>query len=236
MQRLEELLDQDIQFTGISHVVELFPAPIPEQIPTDDEHYAVDEASELFRMSHWFGTTELYLPAGTTLTATTSNGESTVSAEDFLKFQLKYVTTETLYYLVSKTDTASEVAEILDFDAEYDKDDEYDPEGWLNEYNSDSFDQGIAYLDRLKEESADDLLSIIAEGCLDENYGLLRWPDENISDNWFAKNKYDEWDVRVAIVFEGKFNPYTSAEIIENGLMLDDYVIRSVIVRNYDEG
>ena len=59
MQHLEELLDQDIQFTGISRVVELFPAPIPETIPTDDEDYTVDEASELFRMSHWFGTTEL---------------------------------------------------------------------------------------------------------------------------------------------------------------------------------
>ena len=149
---------------------------------------------------------------------------------------MKHVTTETLYYLISKTDIASEVAEILDFDAEYDKDDEYDPEGWLNEYNRDNLDQGIAYLDRLRAETPDDLFSIIAAGCLDENYGLLQWPDENISDNWYAKNKYDEWDVRIAIVFEGKFNPYTSAEMIENGLMLDDYVIGNVIVRNYDEG
>jgi hypothetical protein len=46
---------------------------------------------------------------------------------------------------------------------------------------------------------------------------------------------YGQWEVPLMIVSKGKFSPYTEADY-DSGLMMDDYKLQRMYVRNYDEG
>jgi hypothetical protein len=240
MPSIAKLNTQEIYFHGVSHLVELFPAPIPDVIDTENGEYEIEDASELMQMSHWLGTTELYIPAGETVLAKTDDQELEITAIEFIALQLKKATLETLYYIINKTDTAPEIAEILDAEAEYENDENYDPEGWLNEYETDSLEDGLAFLARLKQNESDALFEIIARGCLDPHTGLTSWLEENILVEFDARHKYDNWPVRIAVVFEGEFTPYAPeswlSETRSEALSLDDWRTKWVWVRNYDEG
>lgn len=239
MESLYDLNSKVIHFHGVSHLVELFPAPIPDVIDTENGAYQIEDASDLMQMSHWLGTTELYIPAGETVTAKTEDLELEITATEFVKLQLKKATLETLYYIINKTETAPEIVEILDVEAEYENDKNYYPEGWLNEYNIESIENGLLYLARLKQEESDSLFQIIARGCLNPYTGLKGWLEENILIDFTARHKYDKWPVRIAVIFEGEFIPYAPeswlCEIRSEALSLDDWRTKWVWVRNYDE-
>jgi transcriptional regulator with XRE-family HTH domain len=240
MPTLLELNKNPVYFHGVSHLVELFPAPIPTVIETENGECEIEGASDLMQMSHWFGTTELYLPSGPTVTAKTEDEELEISAEDFIRFQLEKATPETLYYIINKTDADPDVAEILDGDAEYEKDENYDPETWLIEYDEDSLEDGVAFVARLKREEPDALFEILANCCLDADTGLANWLETEISDDFELRHGYDEWDVRIAVVFEGDFIPYASegwaAADHLSPLSLDHWTVKRIYVRNHDEG
>lgn len=240
MPSLAEMNSKDILFHGVSHLVELFPAPIPEVIESENGEFEIETASDLMQMSHWLGTTELYLPSGATVIAKTDEHELEIGALEFLKLQLEKASPETLYYLINKIDAQPELSEILDGDAEYEKDEDYYPEGWLNEYETDSLEQGLAFLARLKEEEPDALCDEIARCCLDPNTGLANWLEADIGDDFELRHNYDEWDVRIAVVFEGKFIPCAPEGWItshhSNALSLDDWTVKRIFIRNYDEG
>ena len=240
MPSLADMNSREIFFLGVSHLVELFPAPIPDMIDTENGAFEIDDASDLMQMSHWFGTTELFLPSGQTVLAKTDDRELEISAHDFITLQLKKATLATLYYIINKVDAASEITEILDGEAEYESDENYNPEGWLNEYETDSLEQGLAFLARLKEEEPDALFNEIARCCLDPNTGLANWLETDISDDFELRHDYDGWDVRIAVVFEGKFITFASEGWITddhpNPLSLDDWNVKRIYIRNYDEG
>lgn len=240
MSSISEINSKEIFFLGVSHIIELFPAPIPEVIETESGKAEIDTALDLMRMSHWFGTDELYLPSGSSVIAKTEEHEFEIDAAEFIKLQLKKASLETLYYIVNKVDASDAIVDILDFDAEHAKDDNYDPIVWLSEYQSDSLDQGVAFLARLREEEPSLLFDTIAKCCLDPYTGLVCWLQDDITDDFGLRHDYDDWAVRIAVVFEGKFFPYAPAGWIEadhsGPLSLDDWVVKSIFIRNYDEG
>ena len=226
---------QPVVFSGVSAVVELFPSPLPETIPTEADELEVESAEDWFRASHFFGTDELFIPNDSGVVARAGELEVRLEAREFLALQFRTVSLNTIYYLINKIDSASAIAEILDFDTEYELDDAYDPEGWLNEYQSEYFEQGLQFLGRLRAEHADQLFSILAEGVMDEDCGLKQHCETSLMFDPAAREKYAAWPVRIAMVFEGKFFPYLDGEVAEN-LLLDEFKISDVLIRNYDEG
>ena len=234
---LESLIasGEPVMFSGVSAVVELFPSPLPETIPTEPDELEVEGAEDWFRTSHFFGTDELFIPNDSGVVAKAGELEVPLEAHDFLALQFRTVSLNTIYYLINKIDTASAIAEILDFDTEYELDDAYDPEGWLNEYQSEYFEQGLQFLGRLRAEHADQLFSILAEGVMNDYCGLAKHWETSLMFNPEAREKYAAWPVRIAMVFEGKFFPYLDGEVAEN-LLLDEFKISDVLIRNYDEG
>jgi hypothetical protein len=155
----------------------------------------------------------------------------------FLRWQLERVSEETLWQLISKTDAS--VTELLDSDAEYEKDSDYDPENWLSVYAKDEYPgKAVAYIRRLREEVADEFYKVVVAAILDERYGLLNteWYETEIDGNLEqVRFAYGEWQVPLMIVSMGKFFPYISKDYDTN-LMMEDYKINNMFVRNYDEG
>ena len=234
---LESLIasGEPVMFSGVSAVVELFPSPLPEKIPTEPDESEVEGAEDWFSTSHFFGTDGLFIPNDSGVVAKAGELEVSLEAHEFLALQFRTVSLNTIYYLINKIDSASAIAEILDFDTEYELDDAYDPEGWLNEYQSEYFEQGLQFLGRLRAEHADQLFSILADGVMDEDCGLKQHWESSLTFDPEAREKYADWPVRVAMVFEGKFFPYLDGAAAE-GLLLDDFQISDVLIRNYDEG
>ena len=81
--------------------------------------------------------------------------------------------------------------------------------------------------------AAEEFYSIIIESLLDNNYGIVEFLETEIDDELKSLQKYKDWDCDIVIVSTGQFFPY-----IEDGsnMMLDDFRLREMFVRNYDEG
>ena len=124
---------------------------------------------------------------------------------------------------------------IFDWDEEYEKDEDYDPDSWLNEYDNDSFQKGINFIQRLITEAPEEFYGKLIEGIIDEDDGLTSWLETDISEDINEARKYDDWDVHLALVAAGKFYPYLEANYDSN-LMMDEYRLDRLCVRNYDEG
>ena len=143
----------------------------------------------------------------------------------------------TIYHLINKTNAS--VDNILDFDTEYNKDEDYCPDIWLNVYESEQYlEKGLAYIERLKLEVPDKFYKALINSILDENYGLLNsnWYESEIDENLDEIRKaYSHWDVPLMVVSTGKFLPYIDAGYNHN-LMMDDYNLKRMYIRNYDEG
>ena len=143
----------------------------------------------------------------------------------------------TIYYLINKTDAP--VQNILDSEVEYEKDEEYNPEGWLNAYEAEEhLEKGLAYIERLKLEVPKEFYKALINAILDENFGLLNphWYESEIDENLDEiREAYSHWDVPLMVVSTGKFLPYIEAGYTHN-LMMDDYNLKRMYIRNYDEG
>lgn len=229
---IAELKGKEIRF-HVTHVIEFSPAPLPEDLDGEE----VTTESDLFRASHVNGYDEIYLSEGDTIHGECEGKKYQFPVEDFLRWQLERIGAETLWQLISKTEAS--VTELLDGDAEYEKDPEYYPEDWLNYYAKDEYPgKGVAYIDRLRREVPDDFYAAIIESMLDETYGALNseWFENEIEDNLQdIRASYAEWDVPLMIVSVGKFYPYIAADSDHN-LMMDDYKLNHMYIRNHDEG
>jgi len=216
-----------------THVVEFFSAPLPSDIDGD----CIDSESDLFRVSHINGFDEIYLLSGKTINGECDGKKCQFAIEDFLRWQLERVNEETLWQLIRKTDAA--VTEILDGDAEYEKDPDYNPEGWLNYYSRDEYPgKAVSYIKRLKAQVPDEFYSALIESMLDDTYGLLNteWYETELEDNLDdVRASYAKWEEPLMIVSVGKFFPYICQDSDHN-LMMDDYRLDRMYVRNYDEG
>ena len=232
IKKIKSLEKNGVQFVA-SHLIEIFPAPLPDSF---DEN-PVRTETDLFRMSIFEGFNELYLNDSDIVYGECQGKGYQFALTDFVRWQLERMEPLTIFYLINKTDAS--VDNILDFDAEYEKDEDYYPEGWLNAYESKEYlVKGLAYIQRLKKEVPDEFYKTLTDAILNEDYGLLNenWYESELDDNLDEIRKaYSHWDVPLMVVSKGKFLPYIEVENTHN-LMMDDYRLNRMYIRNYDEG
>lgn len=230
--KIEDFEGKDLYFY-VSHMVEFFPAPIPERM--DD--LTIEKETDLFRMSHIFGYDEIFLNEGYWVYAECEGRRYRFPISEFLRWQLERINAETIWQIISKTDAL--VSDLLDEDSEYEKDPEYNPEAWLDIYARDEFPgRGVAFIQHLRSEIPDRFYSALIESLLDERFGVLNtaWYEFEIDGNLDeAKRAYASWEIPLMMVYTGKFAPYVGADYTQN-LLMDDYKLLRMYVRNYDEG
>ena len=229
---LNLLAKAGIEFSGIDFVVEIFPAPIPESFEDTD----IDNESDLFRMSAHVGYDELFIPSAENLQGESEGKKHQFKSTEFLRWQLMRFSENTIFQLINKTDC--DVTQLLDGDAEYEKDPDYSPETWLNQYEDEpgNYEKGLKYIARLRQEVPEVFYSKLIESILDPNFGVLEHLETEISENLDeVRQMYAHWTVPLMIVSIGKFFPYTEADY-DSGLMMEDYRLKRMYVRNYDEG
>ena len=230
--RLEVYVDSGVRFDPVEYVVEIFPSPIPEEI----SDLPMNTDTDLIWMSSHLGFDELHVPAREQITGYVRDRAMTFTRHEFLVWQLSRMNTRTLYYLISKTDT--DLLDLLDEEAEYEKDPSYDPSSWLHPHgiSEDALAKGFALVDRLRSEQFTNFYDRLAVQVVDENSGVLNWLESEVCDDLeMVRHLYHDWKVPLMMVSEGTFQTYIDPE--DPGcLMREGYRLLSMHVRNYDEG
>jgi len=231
------------RFWNISTVAEMFDSPLPQNDPNGN---AIEDWQDLFRTSV-LG--EIFVPEADEIFFSFSNSEekNDVSAMEFVAWQIDNASPEFIYYLINKVDGQSIVRAIypeaneeepkqwqeIQFDEYWLSDAE---ESWLNEYDSDSYTTAIHFIKMCKSEKPLELAFALAECVLDQRSGITCADhlEEDLTENFDARDAYSDWDVKIMCVAKGRMFPY-----IEPGnsqLAMDDYKVSYYGVRNYDEG
>lgn len=230
--KIKSLEKKGVRFR-VSHLIEIFPSPLPESF---DEN-PINSAYDLFRTSTAEGFNEFYLNDSEVVFGECQDKELEFSLTDFIQWQLERMQPITIYHLINKTDAS--VQNILDGEAEYEKDENYNPDSWLNAYESEEYLQkGLTYIERLKQEVPDQFYKALTNAILDQDFGLLNtnWYESEIDENLDEiRDAYSHWDVPLMVVSTGKFLPYIEAGYTHN-LMMEDYNLKRMYIRNYDEG
>jgi hypothetical protein len=224
---------QGVQFEAVPNVVEIFPAPLPDEV--NDE--PVGNIFDLTMTSAHFGFDEIFLPKGKTIRGKVGDKEVVFKSKDFLAWQLMRVSPRTLYFLASKTDAS--LYNLLDDDEEYEKDPDYNGEDWLYPYGKteEELQSGFKLVERIRREKSQEMVDRLVECMLDADFGVRAYGETEIDKNNLdeVREMYGEWRVPLMLVYVGKFLPYIAAGEDSN-LMRDSWDIRLVTVRNYDEG
>ena len=235
---------QDYEKKGVifyvNYLVEMFEPPIMREDPNGEE---INTALDLIRLSHEDGFNELYISKSETIKGKSEGKDLIFSRYNFLEWQLERFNAKTLYHIASKTETIGSFEMILDYDQEIEKDPHYSPEKWLNENINDieNRKKGYEFIERLRNEKSQEVQNIykeIIDGITDSSIGVLEWLEsetESDDDLKELRHSYSEWHVPIVIVNEGEFAPYIEPEYTEN-LMMDDFYLNCMFVRNYDEG
>jgi hypothetical protein len=230
--RLEVYVDSGVRFDAVEYVVEIFPSPIPEEI----SDLPMNTDTDLLWMSSHLGFDELYVPAREQITGYVRGHAMTFTRHEFMAWQLSRMNTQTLYYLITKTDT--DILDLLDEEAEYEKDPSYDPSNWLHPHgiSKDDLAKGFALVDRLRNEHSADFYDRLAIQVVDEHSGVMSWLETEVHDDLeTVRHLYQSWQVPLMMVSDGAFETYIDPE--ESGcLMRDGYRLLRMHVRNYDEG
>jgi hypothetical protein len=229
---IDEFTGQGLQFHAVEYVIEIFPSPIPDEI--DD--MKIESEGDLFRMSSHEGYEELFVPSSEVISAESGDKTYEFHRNEFLIWQLARMSSNTIYQLISKT--SANLTGIFDFDEEFDKDKDYDPESWLNscETGDGNYKKGLQFIERLKSEASDEFYKVIVGAILDPDFGVLEYLETEIDENLDEiRELYGHWDVPLMIVSKGKFFPYIGSEFDSN-LSMDDFRIQRMYVRNFNEG
>ncbi len=230
---IDMYIKQGMQFDAVPYVIEMFPAPLPDEVNEEP----VNNIFDLTMTSAHFGFDEIFVPRKKTVTGRMGDQAVEFKTEDFLAWQLMRASARTLYFLGSKTDAM--LYRLLDFDEEYEKNENYDPEDWLYPYGKteQELQPGFDFVERLRREKPQELVDCLVGSILDEDFGVLTHGETEIdADNLDeVRQMYAEWSVPLMLVHEGDFAPYIEAGVGDN-LMRDGWYIRRVTVRNYDEG
>lgn len=220
---------------SVSHLIEIFPTPLPKFF--DEYEKEICSEVDLFRMSHQAGFNELFLNNSDVVMGESDGKLCKFSLRDFIEWQLKRMNTLTIYHLIGKTE--AHVDNILDWDVEYKKDSDYNPEDWLNVYQSEKYlDKGLSYIERLKKEVASAFYKVLIDAILNDACGLLNidWYETELEENIDQIRKaYAHWKVPLMVVSTGKFSPYIEKSLPDK-LLMDDYNLQRMYIRNYDEG
>ena len=225
----EKSKNGDVTFSGIQYVCEVFKTPIPF------EEYQVSSIPQLCRMSTAMnGTDELFLPSADVVDVDFNGEKEQISSNDFVDWQLLKLDGETIYYLINKCEPPFE--EFFNDEEEYEKNNEYDPEDWLNEKIEDSKEEGLTFIERMRKEEPVKFVNILRGAILDEDIGLTKWLETEVFPSTFEEgfDKYSDWDVMLMVVSKGDFFPYICDA--SNNLSMDDGHPNRMFIRNYDEG
>ena len=153
MDKIADYENDGIQFGRVTTVFEIFSSPLPSHIDMDGVLQDVEDANDLFRASIHFGFDELYLPDRETVAAKSGDKDLEFSTVDFVRWQLVRMNSETIYYLINKIDFS--VDGFMDAAEEYDRDETYDLDSWLSEYDEDTKSHGVSLTDRMRHDKAD---------------------------------------------------------------------------------
>lgn len=232
--KIDDYVESGINFYAIDYVAEIFPVPFPDFGEYGDEISTFDD---IFLRSFQFGFDEIFIPRDEEITGFVGEKEVGISRRDFLAWQIIRAKTETIYHLRDKTDAY--LLEILDDNAELEKDEDYDPENWLHPYSAseEEYAKGLEYIDHLRNQHPEELVERLVDAILDESSGLLSCLereikiDENLDD---LQEIYADWPVPLMIVSRGCFDVLICPG--DTHLSYEDWRISRVMVRNYDEG
>ena len=229
---MKQLSEKEVNFSGIDIVVELFDSPIGGGF--DD--FEIEDCEDLFFSSGVVGGyLPFYFPTGSTVSAKFEDGEEKIQSSEFIDWQLLNIDARTLLFISAKCDT--DLSDVLDEDEETARDEDYDPDIWLSEYEPDTLDKGVALIERMRAIRPEGFCNTLRAAISDPDTGLTSWWETDIvSDFQQGVSKYDEWDVKVMVVSEGEFFPYFPGGGPETNLHMDDYKLRRMFIRNYDEG
>lgn len=239
---MNEIQRRGGRFWGIDYFAEIFDAPLPTSDPNGNE---IEDWLDLFRTSD-IG--QIFVPTSDKVHFCFADDETkrTVSSHEFVAWQIFNASSVFIYYLINKID-GQEVGQEI-----YPEIDEEQPrswigkalpeywlstaqEDWLNEFSVDSFQDGLDFIEMCRSEKPIEFSFNLAEKVLDKSTGICNqiWLEDDLSQDFDAKEKYDDWAVKVMCVAEGKFFPYLEKEL--SNLFMDDYKILYYGVRNYDE-
>jgi hypothetical protein len=225
------------------YMIEIFNAPL---MGDDSNGTEVETAWDLCRMSVHEGFDELFLPYSDVVRGESNGEQLQFARDDFIKWQLERFNAETLYHLAAKTDASiagscntdfQPVDKLLNFEEEYEKDPQFDPDTWLNEniLDNENKKKGLMLIERVRKEKPREFYKLLIDGIVDENTGLLTWLETEIDDNLAeVRDSYAHWSAPLIVVSEGDFAPYINPENMSN-LMMDDMRLNRMYVRNYDE-
>jgi hypothetical protein len=228
---IDKHIEKGVSFSNIAYLVEMFPSPIPKEINGIKIHTAKD----LFRMSNATGLFELYIPDSTSITGEAGGKKIKFSRDDFIAWQLLRIHPSTILWLASKID--ADLSQLSEYDPEFEKLPNYNPEDWLNPHNSgDITTHGCSFIERIKATAPGQLCELMTSALLGEKYGVMCFWETEIHDDIKPIRKlYKDWDEPLMVISCGNFYPYIEAGD-DTGLLMDDYRLREMFVRNYDEG
>lgn len=237
MNKKTKVFKDGMQFE-VEFVCEIFKTPIMEY---DDSE--INDIEDLFRMSVRDGFDLLYLPRGESVSGTISGRSVELNTRDFIIWQLEKMNSKTIFQLANKTgmplmeycDTSVYPEEkFLIYEEEIALDPTYCPENWLNPYaEEEDLDNGYILIDRIRKTVGSRFYEILVDSLLSEESGILQYLETEASESAaLIKSQYKGWDVPLLIISQGAFFPYIS----DDAMMMDDWQLISMYVRNYDEG
>ena len=228
---IDKHVDQGISFANISHLVEIFPSPIPKKI----NGIKIDTAGDLFRMSNATGFYEIYVPDSPTIIGEVEAKKIKFARKDFISWQILRINPSTILWLAAKTE--ADLSELSVYDPEFDKLPDYNLDDWLNPHNGDEINvHGYSFIQRIKSNAPVKLCELMTTALLDEFCGVFNFWETEIHDDIKPIRKlYKDWNEPLMIISSGSFFPYVEAGD-DSGLLMDDYRLKEMFVRNNDEG
>lgn len=218
-------------------MVEIFEAPLPALIESEMGPIQVDDEQDLFRMSNHYGFDELFIDDSDSLKAQCGDHIYQVAMSDFLRWQLERMNAYTLLHLIDKTE--ADVLSISGVEELMGKETSSSPYELLDVYNFHRHaKESLSCVNQMRNKAPDAFYSLLIDSLIDESTGILNrdWLEFEINDDLpDARQAYKDWDVPLMLVYKGCFSPYIAPEN-NNNLMMDDWALKRVYVRNYDEG
>ena len=239
---MSKAMERGAEFSHATHFAEIFDNPLMHETEDGDP---VEGWEHLFERSEWGG---IFVPTSNhiDLIFKDDKSEATVSVREFVAWQLLHASNFFVYYVINKVGGSSIARDLYE---NFDNDEpqswngdelpEYwvsDAEGdWLVEYNSDSLDQGISFIQRCKEEKPIEFAFKLADYILDGSCSLTNneWYETDLIENFDERSNYDNWSVKIMCVATGKF--FTEIESGFSQVMMRENKVFSYCIRNYDE-
>lgn len=249
--------------------VEFFPAPLPKTLPETKENLV--EPYDLFQSSREFGYEPVFIPSKENIIICDLDvdhfelipgTEQSVTAEDFLKFQLQQINIDTLINFPNRVDFSISdnlltelLGKALDSNCEVDSwgypIDESKYPYWLSNVDSlfnihrpteenyvgewsETLEIGKIFLDEYRTKYPDLILEPLVKAILDEDWGISRHWETKVENLSKTRGYYADWNCPLMIMYSGKMWPqYTLGW---PNFYTPTYNIYDVYVRNNDEG